>query len=543
MANISQINGLLINAATASYFQGSGDFSAVQARRTTGFTLPAAASFITLDATDVENTPSVVAHDNINTERIYVYSTGLYLIHYHADVGPGTVNDFEFSVVKNALTTISGSIINGKSSSTDKVAAGVDVLVLLNANDYVSLYGKYVASSGGIANNVVLSVTKLDGVIGPAGGGQPGGSTTEIQYNNAGTLAGVPTLTYSSGHLKATGSFTGSFTGLINSASYAVTASYALSSAGGGGGGTPGGTVNEVQYNNGAGGFAGAANVEITTEGNLNLIATTDPPTPAAGSLTVYAKTISGRTFIKVEAPTGLDYALQPALFQNANYLWTTTGATAGVWLNTAGQGAGTFQATNPTTSGGNKYTIQKRSRYSNVVNTANQVLGQRNTDAVFFRGNAASQGGFFFYARFGFDTWTSGGRMFVGMATANTVVTAEPSALNNTVGFSIDAADAGAIKFITRSTTLTKTNLTAPFTASTGKGYDAFIFCKPNDTIIYYRIVDLITSDETSGGITTTLPANTTALTANVLASNAAITPANSIQLGVNKIYIETDF
>jgi len=147
----------------------TGDLPSVQARRTTGFNLPATINFITLDTTDVENDSTVVSHDNTNTERIYVYSTGLYLIHYHGDVGPGAVSDFEFSVYKNALTLVNGSLISGKNSSTDKVTAGVDIIVSLNSGDYVSLYGRYIGSSGGIANNVVFSVIKLEGVVGPQG--------------------------------------------------------------------------------------------------------------------------------------------------------------------------------------------------------------------------------------------------------------------------------------------------------------------------------------------------------------------------------------
>jgi hypothetical protein len=38
-------------------------------------------------------------------------------------------------------------------------------------------------------------------------------------------------------------------------------------------------------------------------------------------------------------------------------------------------------------------------------------------------------------------------------MHTATTVVSADPSALNNTVGFCIDAGDLGAISFLTRGT------------------------------------------------------------------------------------------
>lgn len=62
---------------------------------------------------------------------------------------------------------------------------------------------------------------------GGGGGGTPGGSDTQIQYNNGGAFGGVPTLIYSGGLLKATGSFTGSFRGVLTgTASFALTASY-----------------------------------------------------------------------------------------------------------------------------------------------------------------------------------------------------------------------------------------------------------------------------------------------------------------------------
>jgi hypothetical protein len=59
-------------------------------------------------------------------------------------------------------------------------------------------------------------------------------------------------------------------------------------------------------------------------------------------------------------------------------------------------------------------------------------------------------------------------------MHTATTVVSADPSALNNTVGFCIDAGDLGAISFLTRGTAATKaaTGLTA-----SAKGFDFICF------------------------------------------------------------------
>ena len=99
------------------------------------------------------------------------------------------------------------------------------------------------------------------------------------------------------------------------------------------------------------------------------------------------------------------------------------------------GAGYGTYSTALPTDT--NLYTSIKRGRWANVVTTTNQVLGQRNTEAMFFRGSAVSgAGGFFFFARCGFDVWTNGGRFFAGMHSATTVVSADPSALNNTVGF-----------------------------------------------------------------------------------------------------------
>lgn len=63
---------------------------------------------------------------------------------------------------------------------------------------------------------------------GGGGGGTPGGSNTQIQYNNSNTFGGVPVLTYDGTTLNATGSFSGSFTGAFNGTiTSAATASYA----------------------------------------------------------------------------------------------------------------------------------------------------------------------------------------------------------------------------------------------------------------------------------------------------------------------------
>jgi hypothetical protein len=180
------------------------------------------------------------------------------------------------------------------------------------------------------------------------------------------------------------------------------------------------------------------------------------------------------------------------------------------------------------------------RSTYANVVTTANQVLGQRNTEQLFYRGNATNQGGFFFWARCGFAVWTNGGRFFAGMSPNNNVISGNPSSQNNTAGFCIDSGDAGAISFLTRDTA-TATKQATGFTAATDKLYDVFIYNPPNSGTFSYTIIDIVAGTEYSNSATLTPPTAGAVLTANVLASNAALTPVTSISLAVMRILIQT--
>ena len=314
---------------------------------------------------------------------------------------------------------------------------------------------------------------------------------------------------------------------------------------------TAAGSSNQLQFN-----FGGvlSADADLTWDSaNNDLILggvdtsitmagiTNEPAAPSAGSLTRYNKSIAGRMFPKVKGPSGLDYPLQASFWQNNITMWNCTTATAGVWLGTAGSGAGTYTTALPTTT--SIYTSIKRGRWANVVTTTNQVLGQRNTEQMFGRGSVASQGGFFFFARCGFDTWTNGGRFFAGIHASTSVVTTDPSTSTNTcMGFCIDAADNGAISFLTCNGT-TATKASTGLTAVSNKGYDLYMFCAPNGSSVGWRIVDINTGTETSGTATLTLPANTLLFTAGVLAGNAALTPVTSINLGLNRIYVETDY
>ncbi len=407
-------------------------------------------------------------------------------------------------------------------------------------------------------------------------GAAPGTEVTAVSVVSANGISGTssggntPALTLALGAITPTSvAATGSVSGSNLSGTNTNDETYSTITtklAGGSGGGTtnffradgtfaatpitpPAGSTTQIQFND-AGAFG--ADADFTWNSSTNDLVlggtdtgitlagiTTEPASPAAGTLHFYAKAYAGKMLPKIKGPSGLDLPLQVAMWGNKLYRWQSTNATGGVWEGTVGAAAGTFNRSLPTTT--NLYTSVARARYANVVTTTNQVLGQRNTEAIFFRGSVASQGGFFFYARCGFDIWTNGSRFFAGMHTATTVVSADPSTLNNTVGFCIDAADNGAISFLTRGTAATKA--ATGFTAATNKGYDVYIFCAPNSSQYTWRIVDFTAGTEASGTATATLPTNTTLQTAGVLASNAALTPVNSIQLGVDTIYVETDY
>ncbi len=231
-----------------------------------------------------------------------------------------------------------------------------------------------------------------------------------------------------------------------------------------------------------------------------------------------------------------------PVLHDNGQeYLWTTTGAAAGLWHNTEGAGAGTFTSILPTSA--SKYGSMKRSLYSNVVTTLNQVLGQRNTDTLFFRGAVASgMGGFYVNARFGFDIWTNGGRLFAGLHTATGVISNDPSALPNSCGFAVDAADNGLIYFQTSDNAGGLTRVSTGITIASSNGYEIEMHCAPGGASVDWKIKNLNSGTIASGTQTLTLPVTTTRNTLGVLASNAALTAVNAVRLGVSRIYAKTN-
>lgn len=268
------------------------------------------------------------------------------------------------------------------------------------------------------------------------------------------------------------------------------------------------------------------------------------PAAPAAGTVRLFAALRANKAHLSQIGPTGLVSPFQIALWDNAIYWWSPTNVAAGLWVGTVGATAGTFTTSLPTTT--NTFTTIRRSSYKTVITTTNQQVGQWSSEKIFFRGNAAGQGGFFFFCRFGIGNWTAGDRLFVGL-TAGTIaalVTVQPNTLLNTCGFLIDAADT-AITFASNdgTGTATKTAIAGQPALASNQGYDAYIFMPPNSSTIYYRLDNINTgANIVDSSVSADLPVANTMMSAAAVMGNAANTPVNSAGIDISDIYIETD-
>lgn len=278
------------------------------------------------------------------------------------------------------------------------------------------------------------------------------------------------------------------------------------------------------------------------------------PSAPATDTLRFHARKVSGRVVPKWTPPSGVDTPFQAALWSNNVVLYTpNTGTTGGVNIGTPWAVGTTIAHPQPTAGAYNQI---KRTTSTNVVTTANQVLGVSSivaNAAQFWIGNSAGSGGFFFFSRFGIETLSAASpnatRLFVGLqsGTVNILASNTIPAIS-AVGLWHDTTDgANTIYLLTKDgTTSTKNVLTGSPTTpyATGQGYDFYMFCKPADSVIYYRLDNINTGEIlVDSSVITTIPNNSTFMGVNVGMSNGtANILANTVGIGVNRIYVESD-
>jgi hypothetical protein len=277
----------------------------------------------------------------------------------------------------------------------------------------------------------------------------------------------------------------------------------------------------------------GSGALQLATQGN--------PTAPAAGNLKLYAKTVSGRTMLKVIGPNGVDYPLQPSLFQNqvaiinvqsgttSNYFGTNratigTGVTAAFNENYGYMGGWSTGTTSGTPAG------------------IGSIAGQ------FARGSVAGgANGFFMNIRgalqdASYGSGATGARIFVGMTDqtlATSVASQNPS--GNRVGFSFDTGRGDTDWMVTTRDGSTETLADSGMVFSGAKAYDWYLYVPPypSNATIYWRIDNMSDNTSVEGSTGTTLPAGSTALRTNLAIRNLS---AVSRTISYQRIYVESD-
>lgn len=283
-------------------------------------------------------------------------------------------------------------------------------------------------------------------------------------------------------------------------------------------------------------------------DANGNPLLASDPTrsAPSAGVI-LFAKSIGGRQLPAFLAPSGLESALQPALFRNAVGMWRPhPGGTGLTGLGLTLRGTGTATATAPTSA--NLATSTVALEFAVTTASTSAVggfrVGTSATGLNLWRGNAAGLGGFTFQCRFRrMRAWPSTQRCFVGVASATGAPTdVQPSSLTNMIGVGYDAADSNwQIMSNDGTGTATKTDTGIARGTSDAQLLEVVIFCKPNDSHVYVTFTEIVSATSYTADITTDLPANTQFLTPRGYASVGGT--SSTIGLGVVSVYTESDY
>lgn len=324
-----------------------------------------------------------------------------------------------------------------------------------------------------------------------------------------------------------------------------------------GGSGSPAGNSGELQYNN-AGAFAGAANVEVDN-GDLVLVNNPSPVTPGASKVKLFCRKIAERLFLAFVGPSGLDVAIQPALFRQKIGRWNPPGNSTtlpGVDGFQAPTALGTATARNVAST--NLLTRMKRLGYVSAA-TAAAFCGhyQPAAGAQLTSGNGAGLGGFFYSVRFAITdaAAVAGARFFAGLTNLVAAPTnVEPSTRTNQIGIAQLSTDSTQLYLVYGgSAAQTAIALGTNFPpmqgvgAANGVAYDLSIFSPPSlNGVFHVRLERIGTAFVYENTITPTVvgtqtPASTVFLAHQVWRCNNATLLACGVD--ISQVYQEQDY
>lgn len=287
-----------------------------------------------------------------------------------------------------------------------------------------------------------------------------------------------------------------------------------------------------------------AINIDANWDAGLQIDAkTSDPGTPGAGSIYVYARQIAGRNMLRQKGPSGVSFAYQPALFEQvvsiATPNATAEGVTSSLSNNWAVSALGAGVA--PTSTEVQGYTADyPTSAAANAVSTIGQTVTQ------WYRGSTSGANGFFYVSRLHFPdanygTGATGSRIWTGLTNQaiGNIMTNSDNPAGSYAGFHYSTTRGDVNwQFITKNgTTQNVVNTTMPFTVA--KLYDFYVYTPPQGTTVYWRIDNLTDGTTQEGNTATNLPTNNVAHRGLVSLQTLTGTARN---IRMAKIYIEAD-
>ena len=294
--------------------------------------------------------------------------------------------------------------------------------------------------------------------------------------------------------------------------------------------------------------LASLAQRALQLDDGLRLVlpaATTEPATPASG-IVVYAREhMPQNTVLKVKRPSGVDSSLQDALAFNRLLKWQANNTVM------IAQGAAVLTVsavgTAVTPASGSARSQITRIQYATAATAGalHTVISPNAGNAHMLRGNVQGEGGFRFTLRFSLNALQAGNRGFWGIAASTTAATnidptttAAPARVG--IGFNANTGNWQLIR--SDGTTAAVTDLGASFPLDTTSLIELVIFCRPHNGTsagdITWRVRRYATAAdsaaaETSGTLTTNIPAATTLLHPWFFITNNATAAACSWHFG----------
>ncbi len=242
---------------------------------------------------------------------------------------------------------------------------------------------------------------------------------------------------------------------------------------------------------------------------------TTSPVTPASGTLKLYAESIASKVLPKFIMPSGESTYLQQSLMFNSLVLVRPASGNAQTVVGTTISNVGTLST--PTLASTNLLSSSKRTLFTAAATTAGTLVSQRPATTIMWRGNAVGLGGFLYNETFALSTLSVSQRAFIGISdttAAPTNIDPLSATTPGKIGLAVNT-NTGNWNLVHNSSgsVPTVTSLGASFPVNITDVISLTLFSPPNGNFIGFKIKNITSGLETKGELTTNLPTNATFL------------------------------